>query len=101
MIEQLKKESFDAHMNDKFEIHTESAGVVEVELVEGTEENNENVECFSLIFKGPKDKEFEQGIHKIKHQKIGELNLFLVPIVSKKQDGIYYQAVFNRLREKK
>jgi hypothetical protein len=100
MAELLKKSSFDPHLNDKFKIHTESVGVVEVELVEITEKNTEKVECFSLIFKGPKDKEFEQNTHKVDHVKMGKFDLFIVPIISEKQDGIYYQAIFNRLIKK-
>ena len=30
---------------------------------------------------------------------MGELDLFIVPIIHDKQDGTYYQAVFNRLKE--
>jgi hypothetical protein len=32
---------------------------------------------------------------------MGEIDLFLVPITSEKQDAQYYQAVFSRLVEKK
>lgn len=97
MIESLKKASFDPHLNSKFEIHTDSVGVVEVELVEITEANHPGQETFSLIFRGSKDKVFDQKIHKVKHPKMGEFDLFLVPITYGKQDGMYYQAIFSRL----
>jgi len=32
---------------------------------------------------------------------MGEVDLFLVPVVHEKQDALYYEAVFNRLLEKK
>lgn len=99
MSEKLKKTSFDPHLNSKFEIHTESVGMVEVELVEITERNRENVEGFSLIFKGPEDKPFEQKNHAVKHPKMGDFDLFIVPVISEKKGGLYYQAVFNRLLE--
>lgn len=99
MIETLKKASFDPHLNEKFEIHTESVGKVEVELVEIAEKEYENMETFSVMFKGPKDKPFEQDVHGIKHPKMGEFGLFLVPVISEKEDGAYYQAVFNRVIE--
>lgn len=101
MIEKLKKESFTPHMNDKFEIHTKSAAVVEVELVEVTDHSSGKLESFSVVFRGAHDKVFEQDTHKVKHPKIGEFDLFLGPIVTPKTDGIYYQAVFSRLIEKK
>ena len=95
----LKKSTFDPYLNDTFEVHTESAGVVEVELIEVTDTSRENVESFSLVFKGPLEKPFEQRIHKIRHAKMGETSLFLVPITYGKMDAMYYQALFNRVVE--
>lgn len=100
-VSNLKKSSFDPYLNSKFQVHTDPVGIVEVELVEITEIKYENQESFSVIFRGPQDKIFEQRIRKIKHPKMGEIDLFLVPITSEKQDGQYYQAVFSRLLEKK
>jgi hypothetical protein len=94
-----KKSTFDPYLNGKFEVHTGSAGVVEVELIEVTDIGRENVEGFSLVFKGPLEKPFEQRIHKITHPKMGETALFLVPITLGKMDAMYYQALFNRVRE--
>lgn len=100
-IEELKKSSFDPHVNDRFEVHTDTLGAVEVELVKVSEHNRENLESFSLLFKGPKDRFFDQKLYKVKHPKMGELELFLVPVVHEKQDAFYYESVFSRLLEKK
>lgn len=97
MLDKLKKSSFDPHLNSTFEVQPEGMDKVEVELVKSTENNTEAVESFSVIFRGPGDKEFGQGTHKVKHPKMGEFDLFMVPIVPEKQDGVYYQAVFSRL----
>lgn len=101
MSEDLKKTSFDPHLNSKFEITTEAEGVVEAELVEVSEHNRENLECFSLLFKVSKDKFFDQKIYKVNHPKMGEIDLFLTPVVHRDQDALYYESVFNRLIEKK
>jgi hypothetical protein len=93
----LKKSNFDPHLNSKFEIHTPSAGIVEVQLIEISDQTQEQMESFSLIFKGPLEKPFEQRIHKVKHPQMGELDLFLVPITYGKMDAMYYQAVFSRI----
>lgn len=98
-VSDLKKSTFDPYLNDRFEVHTESAGVVEVELIEVTDTSKENVAGFSLVFKGPLEKPFEQRIHKIKHPEMGETSLFLVPITYGKMDAMYYQALFNRVLE--
>jgi hypothetical protein len=98
-ISNLKKSTFDPHLSSKFEVHTESAGVVEVELIEVTDHSQESVESFSLVFKGPLEKPFEQRLHRVKHTQMGEFDLFLVPITYGKMDAMYYQAVFNRVLE--
>ncbi|MCP4153688.1 MAG: hypothetical protein GY757_38520 [bacterium] len=98
--ETLHKSSFDPYLNDTFEVHTESLGVVEVVLAEITENHYEGQESFSLLFRGSRDKIFEQKIQKLKHPEMGEFNLFLGPIVYEKQDGQYFQAVFSRLLKK-
>ena len=100
MSEELHKSSFDPHLNTMFEIYTDYAGVVEAELVEISEHNKENLECFSLLFKVPRDKFFDQKMYKVMHPEMGEINLFLVPVVHTKQDSYYYESVFNRLIEK-
>jgi hypothetical protein len=100
-IATLKKTDFAKYLNDKFEIHTDTLGKVEAQLVEVTGKNYESQESFSVIFRCHKETVFEQKIHKIKHPKMGEIDLFLVPITSEKQDAQFYQAVFSRLVEKK
>jgi hypothetical protein len=100
MSDQLKKTSFDPHLNEKFEVITENEGI-EVELIDVTEHNKENLESFSVLFKGPKDKFFNQKTYKVKHSKMGEIELFMVPVVHEKQDAIYYESAFTRLIEKK
>ena len=99
--EDLQKASFDPHLNEKFEVQTDTVGAVEAELVEITDHNRENLDSFSLLFKVPKDTFFNQKLYKVKHAKMGEIQLFLVPVVSMKQDALYYEATFCRLLEKK
>ena len=98
MSEQLRKDSFEPFINDIFEVITDN-GTVEVELYQVSEQNNEHMDCFSVLFKAPKDQLFIQKIYKVKHAKMGEIELFLVPVVYMKQDGIYYESVFNRLKD--
>ena len=100
MSEELHKSSFDPHLNTKFKIYTDYTGGVEAELVEISEHNKENLECFSLLFKVSREKFFDQKLYKVTHPKMGEINLFLVPVVHTKQDAYYYESVFNRLIEK-
>ncbi len=100
MPEQLIKSSFDPHVGSSFEIYSERNGKVKVELVEVSDHSNEQINGFSVIFRGPLENQLYQAIYKMKHEKMGEISLFLVPILYGKTDAIYYEAVFSRLIEK-
>ncbi len=96
----LHKATFDPYLNEIFTVHSPVVGNQEVVLVELTEKNHPGQECFSLIFRGPKEPAMNQMIYTLTHPKMGEFQLFMVPVQYGKPDGIYYQAVFNRLLEK-
>jgi hypothetical protein len=51
--------------------------------------------CFSLTFEGP-DEYLRQGSYRLRHARLGEVDLFLVP-VGKTGHGFQYQSVFNLL----
>jgi hypothetical protein len=101
MPEELKKTDFDPHLNSKFEITSKLSGKIEVELVQIDEKNTDETEVFSLLFKGPKDLVLPQDTHTVKHEKMGEFSIFLGPVIHHEQDGVYYEAIFNRLKKKK
>ena len=69
----------------------------EIELVEVTGKNfSPQQEMFSLIFRGAKVNFLEQKIYHLSHEKLGDGELFLVPI-AEAADGFKYEAIFNRL----
>ncbi|AMO95462.1 hypothetical protein CFter6_2793 [Collimonas fungivorans] len=49
---------------------------------------------FSLLFRNCSPILFAQKIFQMKHEAIGEVGIFLVP-VARDQEGFLYQAVFN------
>ena len=99
MPEKLNKETFDEHVGSTFEVKTES-GAVKLELAKVTDHSKENLESFSALFRGPKDKSFDQGTYKVSHGKLGELQLFLVPVVNPQDDDKnHYEFVVSRLKE--
>ncbi|HEV7376753.1 MAG TPA: hypothetical protein VGN95_18710 [Pyrinomonadaceae bacterium] len=101
MLETLNLASFSEHLNTKFRIHPDDSTVVETELIEAVDdESTPSQERFSLIFRGPHQPYLAQSLYRIEHDKMGTLNLFLVP-VGKNEDGFEYQAVFNRLHKVK
>lgn len=57
--------------------------------------SNQQQEQFSLIFKGPDNPVLAQNTYNLKHEYLGELQLFLVP-VARDDFGTQYEVVFNR-----
>lgn len=52
--------------------------------------------CFSVLFKGSSSCVYPQGTYEISHKLLGNHHIFIVPICSE-EDGIQYEAIFNRL----
>jgi hypothetical protein len=49
---------------------------------------------FSLIFLGPDENVLPQKLYRLRHEDLGEVTIFLVP-VGRDAKGVSYQAVFN------
>ncbi len=96
----LTMEMFAKNKYSKFYIHVNDSTVVEMELIEITEgpsEQSDLLEGFMLGFHTHGEKTVGQGTYKIKHGKLGEFEMFLVPSYWDMY-GVDYVAVFNRLR---
>src|SRR4051812_2932549 len=99
LTEKITKEMFRESVNTKFRLKAETSDPVELELVELTESSSSpKHEQFALLFHGPQDHFLQQMIYPMEHEKLGELELFLVPI-GRNQNGFQYEAVFNLLFE--
>jgi hypothetical protein len=94
MLDNLNYEDYVGELNTKFQLAETS---MEIELIEITERKmTTQQEMFSLIFLGAKDNFLEQKIYQMHHEKLGDGELFLVPI-AEVADGYKYEAGFNRL----
>jgi hypothetical protein len=94
MLDNLKYEDYVGELNTNFHLTETSA---ELELIEVSQrKTTSQQEMFSLIFRGAKDNFLEQKIYPMRHEKLGEGDLFLVPI-AEKPDGYRYEAGFNRI----
>ena len=97
MSGELHHKDFAPCVHDKFQVTGEHTGRFSLELIQISEEKSTpQEESFSLVFRGPADRSIPQQIHKLKHHRLGDLDVFLVPIGHDKE-GYYYQAVFNHL----
>jgi hypothetical protein len=95
-LEDLTRELLVENLNTKFRVAAESVEPLEIELIEVSELNRvRNSEQFSAVFRGPLNFLLHQSVHRLEHERLGALELFLVPI-GQEADGFRYEAVFNR-----
>ena len=97
-------EEFAENLNTKFRTSVDGASadgasMVELDLAEVSElKLSPKQEQFSVLFRGPRDRFLGQGTRSLEHDKLGQAELFLVP-VREDAEGYYYEAVFNRFRK--
>ena len=91
MLEDLTIDDFRPLLNDRFRIAPDGAEPFEVELVEATEIPREpgGRAPFSLVFRGGPNPPLPQSIYRVEHEKLGELDLFVVPIAVDRYEAIF------------
>jgi hypothetical protein len=99
MSEELHYKDFVGCVNDQFRVVSEHAAPVNLELIQVSEEKvTQKQQVFSILFRGPADRFIPQRTYKLMHHRLGEVDIFLVP-VGQDKEGFQYQAVFNHLIE--
>jgi hypothetical protein len=97
MSTNVTKEAFAAALNTEFAMHLEGSEAISLKLVQHQVPLMSAVqECFTLLFQAPLHAPNEQSLRTLQHATLGELEVFLVP-VKKTEEGLFYEAVFNRL----
>ncbi len=97
MLKNWTQELFEQNLNTYFEVDNPAVGDVNLELLSVTPlVSSPAVMAFSVLFRGPLDQSFGQGMLPVCHARMGQAELFLVP-VAREADGMRYEAVFNRL----
>jgi hypothetical protein len=110
-LDDLNSKVFRAQLNTQFKVHM-GGRPLQLELVEVTDQDDSSsprqvksgsggqprTECFSLHFRGPLRPQLAQQIHRLDHQQLGVLEIFLTPISADGQ-GTVYEAIFHRLRK--
>lgn len=68
---------------------------VELRLATVTDERvSGSIRQFSLLFHGPADRILPQGTYSFRHDGLGPLMLFIVPVVGSNRERIVYEACF-------
>ena len=101
MLERFTLATFAEHLGTWFRVHFDGVSPLEVELIQATQlrpppraGESGRGEAFSLVFRGAGDRLLPQKTFRVEHEKLGTLDLFLVPIGPDKE-GLLYEAIFN------
>src|SRR5258708_38745306 len=94
----LTEKEFSQHVGTKFHVKADERGI-ELELIEvngyaGQEIEQGGMERFSVFFAGPGDLFLPQQTYRLEHERMGEVEIFLVS-TSGDDKRFRYEAVFN------
>lgn len=97
-LDQLQPSDFSLYLNETFYVHLEGISPIDLELVRvakaGSESRPEARAPFSVQFLGPISPRYLiQHIYHLEHEKMGALDLFLVP-VGPEAGRMRYEAIF-------
>ena len=88
-------ETFRAHLGTVFQLDDVS-GPLQLRLVEVADDGvASGIRQFSLFFHGPGDPVLPQDTYPIRHEALGSLALFIVPVVGSNRERVVYQACFS------
>lgn len=92
-------EEFQKQLNTNYRVKLADNSTVNLELVEvkarvSDESEQQGLERFSAFFQGPAERQLPQQTYSFEHEKMGQLDIFIVPIAQNEQ-GFRYEAVFN------
>jgi Domain of unknown function (DUF6916) len=99
VLDKLTCADFAPHVGEAFRIVAPSGEVVGTELTEATalraaDPPPPRRRGFSLVFLGPQGSRLPQGTYRVENDRMGSMELFLVPIGAR-EGRVCYEAVFN------
>lgn len=97
MLQDLLHSSFEEQLNTPFHIHFGGEAPLEVILYEvrlHEPHGGPRKQPYSVYFRGPRQPVLPQAIYRVEHERIGPMEIFVVPI-GPDALGMRYEAVFN------
>ncbi len=104
----LSYEDLARQVNTSFRARTSSSSTVELTLLKAPLavavparpgrklRGDAGNERFSLVFSGPKTPLLESAIHRLEHEELGQVELYLGRVGTLAREDVRYEAVFNR-----
>lgn len=100
MAEEFEHARFLENLNTKFRLSLAEGASAELELAEVSDlKTGPGQEWFSIVLRGGSEQILPQRIYQVESEAMGSMEIFMVPI-RKTDEGVFYEAVFNRLLNK-
>jgi hypothetical protein len=103
MAASLTEQEFSQHVGTNFQLKlvqgTVNLNLSKVKGYPSGPNEQTGMERFSAFFDGPPDPRLPQAVYQLEHERMGQFELFLVP-VAKNDQGFQYEAVFNYFKNK-
>lgn len=93
MLETLTKESWSECLGGSFELLDDGLAMMLAEVTGLGHGASGRRDPYSLVFRGPPAPILPQRIYRLRHEQMGDLELFLVPI-GPDGEGMRYEAIF-------
>jgi len=97
LLNELTHATFAEELGSSFQLDVGAATPLRLELVEANALTRASVGTrrtpFSLLFRGPRQPVLPQKIYPLAHQRLGRLEVFLVPL-GPEGESMRYEAVF-------
>jgi hypothetical protein len=99
----MSKETFSPYVNTTFVIDPGYTFPLQVTLLEVKDlrtpaqksRNLPGKDCFSITFSAPEGTTLKQGTYQVRHDALGQFELFIVPVPNK-EGKPFFEAIFNR-----
>jgi len=100
----LSRANFYSNIGTNFSFDGPATGKGSLKLIEVADlrsmwgpDRPEGKECFALSFVGPLQRPLKQGTYSLMHNRLGPIELFIVPSDEGDRRGLRYEANINRL----
>jgi hypothetical protein len=101
VLDALTVSDFEPLVGEVFALEDESAGALEFELIEARAIDRDAPAVdhdgirtpFRLMFRGPGERALPQRIYRLRHDALGAMEIFIVP-VGRDAGGVHYEAIF-------
>ena len=91
------RDAFAENLHTRFQVVDAVPELLELELEQVSELHATRwQQTFSIVLQGPAERMLPQRTYRLQHPRLGELELFMVP-VGRKGQSILYEVVFNHL----